>query len=148
MHAVQERSPRLTVLVELVHLMVVHHRAILRVPRFQRESRFDHGDRYDLVIRKMDATEAALGNGVVPDSEGTLIPIIVRRRVAVFWTAFCMFLQRCRILGGLASGPRSAPAFAAACPRRIAETSVVVIMSLSGLGAAMKYPSTRSDAHT
>ena len=33
------------------------------------------------------------------------------------------------------------------CPRRIAETSVVVIVSLSRLGAATKYTSTRSNAH-
>jgi hypothetical protein len=37
-----------------------------------------------------DDAEAALGNGVALDSEGKLIPGIVRRRVAVFQTASCM----------------------------------------------------------
>ena len=61
MHAVQERSPRLTVLVEIVHLMVVHHGAIVMKSILPR--RIDHGDRYDFVIGDMNAAEAALGNG-------------------------------------------------------------------------------------
>ena len=61
MHAVQKRTPRLTVLVELVHLMVVHHGAIVMKSILPR--RIDHRNRYDLVIGEMYAAEAALGNG-------------------------------------------------------------------------------------
>jgi hypothetical protein len=68
MDAVQERSPRLIVLVELVYLVVVHHCAIgicpaLRIPRFQREGRIDHRKRNKLVVSNMDTAEAAFGNG-------------------------------------------------------------------------------------
>ena len=36
----------------------------LRISRFQRNSRMDHRDRDDLVIRKMNAAQAALGNRI------------------------------------------------------------------------------------
>jgi hypothetical protein len=68
MDAVQERSPRLTAPVELVHLMVVHHCAIwlkptLRIPAFQSVGRIDHRNRDDFVISNMKAAEAAFRNG-------------------------------------------------------------------------------------
>ena len=65
MDAVQERSPRLTALVELVSLVVVHYRAIeiLRIPNFQREGRVDHRKRNKLVKSNVDAAEAAFWNG-------------------------------------------------------------------------------------
>jgi hypothetical protein len=53
--------------VEIVDLMVTHYSAVrlrptLRISCFQRNSRMDHRDRDDLVISKMNAAQAALGN--------------------------------------------------------------------------------------
>jgi hypothetical protein len=67
MDAVQERSLRRTILVEVVDLMVAHYSAVglrptLRISSFQRNSRMDHRNRDDLVISKMNAAQAALGN--------------------------------------------------------------------------------------
>ena len=36
---------------------------------------------------------------MILESEGTLILMIVRRRVAVFWTAFCTFFAEALHLG-------------------------------------------------
>src|SRR6266403_5370572 len=88
------------------------------------------------------------GTGAVLDSEGPLNLIIVSRRVAVFWTAFCMFLQRWRILVGWASRATGGPVFTTACPRQIAETSMVDIVNLRGLGAGTKYRSTTGTTQT
>jgi hypothetical protein len=67
MDAVQERSLSRTVLVEVVDPVVARYSAVglrptLRISRFQRNSRMDHRDRDDLVISKMNAAQAALGN--------------------------------------------------------------------------------------
>ena len=67
MDAAQERSLGKATLVDVVDPMVAHYSAIglkltLRISRFQRNSRMDHRDRDDLVISKMNATQAALGN--------------------------------------------------------------------------------------
>ena len=136
MYPAQERCT----LVVPVGSMVVHHGAIelaslLGVPRSQYVGVVDHGDRDDLVIRDLDAGQTASGTLSGPTSERPPMPMMVSRHVAVFRTAFWTFLQRWRILVGWASGSTDGPAFAAACPRRNAETSVVEI-SLT-LGAAL-----------
>jgi hypothetical protein len=104
----------------------------------QADRRMDHRDRDDLVISKMNATQATLGNRAVLDSEGPL---------ADMWQysgrPFAYSCIRWRILVGWAAGPIGGPVFAAARPRRIAETSVADIVSLTGLGAATKYRLTR-----
>ena len=74
------------------------------------------------------------GTGAVTDTVFPPSPIKARRREAVPWTAFCMFLQRWRIFGfGLPPGP----AFAAACPMRMGEASWEAIIT-SGLAAAVR----------
>jgi hypothetical protein len=67
MDAVQERSLSRSILVEVVDLMMAHYSAVglrptLRISRFQCDSRMDHRDRDDLVVSKMNAAQAALGN--------------------------------------------------------------------------------------
>jgi hypothetical protein len=64
MDAVQERPLGRTTLVEVVDLMVAHYSAIGLGPalKISRNSRMDHRDRDDLVISKMNAAQAALGN--------------------------------------------------------------------------------------
>src|SRR5712691_11142987 len=56
MDAVQEWSLRRTILVEVVSVGL---RPTLKISR---DSRMDHRDRYDPVISKMNAAQAALGN--------------------------------------------------------------------------------------
>ena len=62
-------------------------------------------------------------------------PMNASRCEAVPCTAFCMFLQRWRILGfGLSSEKSPAPGcpmFAAACPRRTGDTSLAATMTWS-----------------
>src|SRR5260221_8419953 len=104
----------------------------LRVPRFDHESRIDYRDKNELMMSDLDV-RVALGDRSDTEQRRPTGSDDGEETVSVCWTAFCMFLQRGYIFVGLVSGPIVGLAFAAACPTRMSENSVVEIMTLRGL---------------
>jgi hypothetical protein len=95
-----------------------------------------------VVARDLDGVTPPSDKGAVTAIDGPPSPMNARRREAVPYTAFCMFLQRWRILSFellpeklLAS---ASPMFAVACQKCMGGTSLAATMTWSGFAAAAK----------